>query len=177
MRVVLISLLPMFAACGVIVEYDRKPSKQAFEVGLKVEDLMFDIKDALGLDRNSTREFSGVANYCSLPFPETWNPIVKGIQILREVRKNPTLGFRPNAGLDIDVEALGRQRPLDTLFGDIRRWLAMNDFDITWDGRVSNQGWEIRGFNKSDEMSFEAWGRDQRLEIRFDGACIEANKR
>lgn len=164
-------------SCEGLVEYDRKPPKEAFEVGLKAEDLMFDIKDVLSLDRQSAREFSSVDNYCTLPFPDTWNPFVDANQMWRDINKNPRKGFRANAGLDIDVEALGEQRDLDSLFDETRRWLGRNDFTIEHDGRVSNEGWEIRALSVAERMRFEAWGRDQRFEIKILAACIEAQRR
>ena len=167
----------MIFSCEGLVEYDRKPTKEAFEAGLKAEDLMFDLKDALSLDRQSSREFSGVDNYCAAPFPNTWNPFVKANQMWRDINKNPRKGFRPDAGLDIDVAALGEQRDLDNLFNETRTWLGRNDFTIEHDGRVSNGGWEIRAINDPEKIEFEAWGRDQRFEIKLFAECFEARRR
>lgn len=171
-------LILMILASGKRVDYDRKPPEEAFEVGLRAEDLMLEVKEVLDPDRSSTQEHSSVDNSCHLPFPKTWNPIEKAGQILREVSKNPIRGFRPDAGLNVNIEALDQQKDLKTLFEEMRRWLDLEDFSIIRDSTDEKRGgWEIQAINHTEQMSFEMWGRDELLKIRFDAPCIEANRR
>lgn len=176
--ILLAVLILMILTSGKSVDYDSKPPEEAFEAGLRAEDLMFEVKELLKLDRSSTREHSSVDNYCHLPFPKTSNPIGKASQILRGMSKNPVRGFRPDAGLNIDMQALDQQRDLKTLFDEMRHWLDLNDFAIHRDAPdESRGGHEIQAINRSEQMSFEMWGRDDLLKIRFEAPCIEANRR
>jgi len=60
----------------------------------------------------------------------------------------------------------------------MRHWLTLEDFTITKDAPENRRGgWEIRAINDIEQKSFEMWGREELLEIRFDASCIEANRR
>ena len=176
--ILLAVLILMILTSGKPVDYDRKPPEAAFEVGLRAEDLMFEVKEFLKLDHSSTQEHSSVDNYCHLPFPKTSNPIEKAGQVLRGVSKNPIRGFRPDAGLNVDMQALDQQRDLKTLFDEMRRWLDLKDFAIHRDTADERRGGhEIQAINHTEQMSFEMWGRGELVKIRFQAPCIEANRR